>query len=219
MCIDGFCASPLSPQVGPAPIGTTSNGILEAVGQSPFNADGGSFSLKFTVASTRVGTLNDTMTLAKLRARFVDGDVHLWGLEIDTPGGEVVVPTNDGDRTYFVTNVRVRSLGEIVLPLTESATESATMRTSVIAKMDVDVSADVGASETDSLRLTARLEKLPCQLEFFAGKGDDKRLHARLTVAEDGSLYGPPGSGLSIDGMTVDADLAGVEIPDGWLKP
>ncbi len=212
MCTEGVCAPPLAPQ--DVPVSSTSS-MLEAVGQSAFNANNGSFSLKFTVASNRTGTLIGAMTAAKLRTRFVDGDVHLWGLEIDTPGGEVTVPTKDGDRLYFVTNVRVRSVGEIVLPLMGGDGT----RTSVLAKMDVDVSADVGASETESVRLSARLEQLPFNVEFIAGQGDDKRLHARLVVAEDGGLYGPPSSGLSIDGLAVDADLTGVEIPGSWLKP
>lgn len=212
MCIEGFCAAPLQPQGAPV---STRTAMLEGVGQSAFTANSGNFSLAFTVASTRAGTLTDTMSSAKLRARFVDGDVHLWGLEIDTPGGEVTIPTNDGDRIYFVTKVRVRSVGELVLPLTGTADKPS----AVIAKLDVDVSADVGASETESVRLSARLEQLPCVVEFIAGEGEDKRLHARLSVAEAGGLYGPPGSGLSIDGLTVAADLIGVELPESWLKP
>ena len=216
LCVDGYCQAPLSPlQAVPDLRERSSTALLEAIGQSPFaSAKNGAFTLKFSVSGAPGSDLKDAVDQAKLRARFVDGGVRLWGLELDAKGGPVTVPTSNGDRIYFVTDVRVRSENEIFVPLVDGdfprATASATMK--------LTISAAVGANETDTIRLTAELENVECKLEFTASP-DDRRLHARIVVAELRELYGLSGSPLSIGGLGADADLLGAVVPERWLQP
>lgn len=214
LCIDGFCEAPIAPLNAPEPANDSANAILEAVGPSPFDAENaGQFAMTFSVPGSHGVNFKDGVQRAKLRTRFLDGGVRVWGLELDSLGGPLTVPTQDGDRIYYVTNVKVRSSNEFFVAL--EAADSPVAKAQ--GRLDMEISADVGATDTATVRLTARLEQVLCSFEF-APSSLDNRLHAKVTVAEQRDLYGPPGSGLSIEGLSTELDLAGATIPERWIK-
>jgi hypothetical protein len=214
ICVDGYCAAPLTPESYPELKEQTSNALLEAVAQSPFSVqNAGNFSLTFSVPNTTPVDFKDGVVQAKLRAKFQNGVVNVWGFEIDAAGGPVVLPTPQGNRTYYITNVRVRSSNEASVPLVAGDFPLAT----ATAPLDLEVSADVGADDTGTVRLTARLDQVQCKFEFQPSD-QDSHLHVRVLVAEKRDLYGAPNSGLTIDGLGTDADLKGAEIPQSWIR-
>jgi hypothetical protein len=79
--------------------------------------------------------------------------------------------------------------------------------------LDITVTADLGASSTETLHMTATLQAVSVHVEFDVKDG---RLIARLGIAEAHTLFGVP-DGISVEAITIESEVTGAELPKEWL--
>ncbi len=216
VCREAACVAPDGSEIAIRPLeDRTSETLyrrLAAVDFGEGRGESGTFHLTVAVGHARTMEVEDALVAASVRARFTTGlKARLWALTFHAKGGEVVLGASaqDPERRFVLKNIAVESTNEAIFQLQDDGFP----RTSGTAVLDLTVTADLGATDSETLHMTAKLREVPCHVAFDIRDGF---MIARLAIAETRTLFGVP-DGLSVEAIAIESEVTGSELPKEWL--